>query len=745
MMGNFFRVTCPYLFELDTVAYFAILRNRHSYETIARIRETTQLLIDVYRSDSEMYVHPLKVWQRYSQTMFLPHKFDENNTCSIHNKLIPLTDGISASKFYSLMYHDGLEQNDQSLDNWDRFFIKAKQEQEAGLSEHTPTINKLCRMLIGREPQLTSLIQEYFTLPDFLEIKHRMIGSGSIGGKATGMLLARKILRISEPELYEGLEPHDSFYIGSDVFYTYLVQNGWWKLRIEQRTPDGYFSAAKELKDKLSHGTFPDSIKEQFRRILEYFGQCPIIIRSSSLLEDSFGNAFAGKYESVFCVNTGSPEERFEAFEEAVRKVYASSMDESALAYRKQRGLDKNDEQMAILVQRVSGSRFDNIFMPCAAGVGYSYNSYVWNKEIDPDAGLIRIVLGLGTRAVDRTDGDYPRVASLDKPEMVPIANRIDKSRFSQRYADALDLSDNSLKAISLEMLSPKLPAWYKLQMFEHDYDAENRLQERGINREVLFTSCEGVLKNKPLVYYLKSILKTIENHYHYPVDIEFTINFSEKGNFAVNLLQCRPLQTRGLGMKVKIPKGAFDKLILSMKGSTMGGSIYQPIDTIILVDPKAYYLCTMNGKYQVARTIGKINELLKKSNKAVLLIGPGRWGTSSPELGVPVRFAEISNIKAICEVSYEGAGYMPELSFGSHFFQDLVETGIFYAAIFENDEVIYRPQLLKMYPNIFRVMFPEESELSDIIRVYDAGSIPLLLLSDTVSQKTVCLIKDTI
>ena len=156
-----------------------------------------------------------------------------------------------------------------------------------------------------------------------------MIGTGSIGGKAVGMLLARKIVTNHLPEMQNRMEPHDSFYIGSDVFYTYLVENGWWKLRLAQRTEEGYFSAARELKQNMLEGSFLQSIREQFRRILEYYGQNPIILRSSSLLEDSFGNAFAGKYESMFCANTGNLEERLTAFEYAVKRVYASSMDES--------------------------------------------------------------------------------------------------------------------------------------------------------------------------------------------------------------------------------------------------------------------------------------------------------------------------------------------------------------------------------------------------------------------------------
>ncbi|MHB8061085.1 MAG: PEP/pyruvate-binding domain-containing protein [Ruminiclostridium sp.] len=738
MMGNFFTVTCPYLFELDTVAYFGILRNRHSFEAIARIRDTTQLLIDVYGSGDEMYVHPLKVWNRYSQSMFLAHKFNEENC----EELEPLTDGISASKFYSLIAGNGTVQTYQSLDNWDKFFIRAGMELESGLPQNSETIEKLCRMLIGREKHLTDLVKSQFQVKDFLQIKERMIGSGSIGGKAIGMILARKIISNNKKELFSFLEPHDSFYIGSDVFYTYLVQNGWWKLRLTQRSDEGYFSVGKELNQKLLGGTFQEGIKEQFIRMLEYFGQNPIIVRSSSLLEDSFGNAFAGKYESVFCVNTGSMEQRLKEFEKAVKLVYASSMDESALTYRTQRGLDKNDEQMAILVQRVSGSIYEDIFMPCAAGVGFSYNSYVWNKQIDPSEGLIRLVLGLGTRAVDRTDGDYPRLAALDKPSLSPVASRIEKAIFSQRNIDVLDLKNNSLSTININLLNEKVPSWFKEQMFENDREAENSLRNRGINKEVLFTTCEGVLKNDKLVNCLKEILNTIEKYYEYPVDIEFTINFSKSGAFVINLLQCRPLQVRGLGKMVEIPPINQEETLFSIgEGCSMGGSIFQPIDIVIIVDPKEYYHANISTKHNVARVIGKLNAENKVSKKTVMLLGPGRWGTSSPELGVPISFAEISGITALCEVSYEGAGYMPELSFGSHFFQDLVEEEIFYCAIFENSpEVLYSPEILSDCETIYNDIIETQPDTKAIITAYDTSKIKLTLLADAISQRTVCV-----
>ena len=162
----------------------------------------------------------------------------------------------------------------------------------------------------------------YRHLVSLFDLQSRLIGSGFIGGKAAGMLLAQKIL-FKEKSLDWGkyLEPHDSFYIGSDVFYSYIVENGWWNLLMKQKTKDGYFAVAPEMKENLLQGKFPEQIRERFQEIIEYFGQSPIIVRSSSLLEDSFGNAFAGKYESIFLVNQGDPERRYSELEEAVRRL----------------------------------------------------------------------------------------------------------------------------------------------------------------------------------------------------------------------------------------------------------------------------------------------------------------------------------------------------------------------------------------------------------------------------------------
>ena len=539
MMGNFFRVTCPFLFLLDTVAFFPIIRGRHSFNAITKIINTTQLFLDVY-SDSEggtMYIRPEKVWNRNSDTMFLPHLYRPES-----GEIQPIRDGVQTSRFYQVMdsYQRTLEE--QHVDSWDRFFNQAKVLHESGVSVEDQC-SRMCNIMMTRDERLRVLVKKHFRPEDYFRVRDHMVGSGMVGGKTCGMLLARTIIRNLAPEINCVLEPHDSFYVGSDVFYTYIVDNDFWDLRVRQRTEEGYFALANDLSERLKTGTFSRDIQEQFMHILEYYGQDPYIIRSSSILEDGFENAFAGKYDSIFCANRGTMEERLNEFENAVRIVYASSAGLSALDYRKRRGLDKRDEQMALLIMRVSGSTYGSYYMPCAAGVGYSFSPYKFLNDTDSSAGMLRLVMGLGTSAVDRTEGSYPRLVSLDKPEATNFTTIAEKHRFSQRRAEAIDLKAGKLSRVPLETLEPILPGYLKSQLLEHDPEAESALRESGIRRNVCFISCLGLVRNRGMMEHMQQMMHLIQQEYGEPVDIEFTINVSESGEYMINLLQCRPLQ----------------------------------------------------------------------------------------------------------------------------------------------------------------------------------------------------------
>jgi hypothetical protein len=742
MIGDFFSITCPYLYELNTIAYFAILRDRHSFKAVARIREITQVLIDVYNYKGRTCIHPLKVQHRYSPTMFFPHIRQKH-------RLDPVINSVEASELFSHLFRHKAGIAPRHLDYWDHLFIQAGalNASNAPDEEKQDMVEQLSRLLLTRNKELLSLVREYLTLNDLLEIKVRLIGTGFIGGKSVGMLLARKILVGDAMHNWDDvLEQHDSFYIGSDIFYSYIVQNGCWELFMAHKTREGYFERAAELRQRLLTGVFSDETTEQFQLMLEYFGQSPIIVRSSSLLEDAFGSAFAGKYESSFCVNQGPPEKRYEIFEKTVRQIFASIMSEDALVYRLQRGLDQLDEQMALLVQRVSGAYRQDYFFPELAGVGLSHNPFVWKKGMDPQAGMIRLVHGLGTRAVDRVENDYPRIIALDDPLVKPLSVLKDVRRFSQHYVDVLNLQENVIESVAFEtMLKESVPAYVDL-LTVRDTEAMQARRDMGLpEKDERILTLDPFLTTTSFIDMMRSLLDRLKQVYRHPVDVEFTVNFNQAGALQINLLQCRPFQTIGISAGSPLPDTIpTADIVVRLEGGFIGGNIIQPIALIIFIDPEQYIRLSLSEKYSVARLIGRLNRsIVDREKNPTLLLGPGRWGTQTPAMGVPVNFSEINHITAMAEISYRHGSLIPDLSFGTHFFHDLIETNIFYMAIYaEQPNVRFNLPWLLSLPNRLAAVSPADEYLASVVKVAEVPEARLMIHSDVESQQVLCYLQ---
>ena len=718
MMGNFFHLTCPFLFILDTVAFFPVLRGRHSFAAIEKIVQTTQLFLDVYLAGEEsggedMYIRPVKVWNRSSDSMFSPHVFHPED-----GSIRVLTEGVEHSRFYRRVNAAGSDSTNQNMDSWERFFQRTKLKYESGM-DVSGECGRICNIMLTRDGRMRELIKRHFSPRDYFEVHSRMVGTGLIGGKACGMLLSRKIVENASPELFERIEPHDSFYIGSDVFYSYIVDNGLWDLKLRQRTEDGYFTLAEEFAQSILDGRFSPEMEASFYQLIDYYGNDPVIVRSSSILEDGFGNAFAGKYESVFCSGRGTREERLAEFENAVRTVYASTAGLSALDYRKRRGLDQLDEQMALLVQRVSGSLYGGLFMPCAAGVGYSVSPYRVAKN-RPDLGMLRLVAGLGTAAVDRRTGSYPRIVSLEDPSRNLLTTSAERHQFSQRLVDVVDTREGRFESVASEKAEKVLPPYLVRLLYSHDRETEASFAERGIRENVLFVSCDGLVKNGELMKDMREILALLQKEYGNPVDIEYTVNVSEQGEYVIDMLQCRPLFHTESCQSIAFPtREEAGSVLLETKGVSMGFSRSYDVDVLVYVDAIAYYRMPYADKYKVRTALSRINWFYRGQNKRLVLITPGRIGTTSPELGVPTAFSDISEFNAVVEVSETAAGYVPELSYGSHFFQDLVETGILYSAVFKDESTLcFSPETIRWGDNALGQFEELSEDLSDIIHV---------------------------
>jgi hypothetical protein len=182
------------------------------------------------------------------------------------------------------------------------------------------------------------------------------------------------------------------------------------------------------------------------------------------------------------------------------------------------------------------------------------------------------------------------------------------------------------------------------------------------------------------------------------------------------------------------------------MEGNFMGGNVSQPISRIILIDPEPYAALSRSEKYSVARLVGKLNKIVVDREKSpTLLLGPGRWGTHTPEMGVPVNFSEINHIAAIAEISYQDGSLIPDLSFGTHFFHDLIETRIFYLAIYpENPNVIFNNEWLRSLPNQLDAISPGDGRFSHVVTVGDTSKFGLMLRSNASKQKVICYLAGT-
>ncbi len=742
MLGNFFMITCPFLFRLDTITYFALLTNHHSFHAIDSIHQTAQVVINVHRNRNRIFLHPLKVDKRTSPTLYMLHQWADGDS------FVPVSASTTISEIMARAPQPWLDFAATRPGVWLQTVQRARKSMDAvrdgagSLKDTQESFQRLLRGAITRDERFLPLVRKYFDLPDLLAVIQRMIGTGLIGGKALGMLLARAILRQRAPALHERLEPHDSFYIGSDVFYTYLVQNGCWELRRKASDLNFLIEQDAETQRKLLEGSFPEYIRRQFAEMLDYFGQAPIIVRSSSLLEDSYGNAFSGKYETVFCANQGDPAQRLESFMQAVRTVYASTLSREALSYRAQRGLLDRDEQMSLLVQRVSGDRHGVNFFPQTAGVGFSFNPFVWNEEIDPRAGMIRLVFGLGTRAVDRTGDDYTRLIALNAPEKRPESVSGDSLRYAQHDADVLDLSANRMAAKPIPDVMKDLPHGFPRDLF---FDRHETPIAPG--HEFWHVTFNRMIRETSFVEDMRTILATLQEAYDHPVDIEFTTNFNGgDDNGRINLVQCRPFQVRITAGAEHLRSPASIRrqdMLLESQGPIIGQSASMPVDRLILVVPSVYGRMTVSERYAVARAIGKLNRLTASGPRMTLmLVGPGRWATSTPALGVPVSFAEMNAASVVCEIAAMHEGLVPDVSLGTHFFNDLVEMNMLYLAVSPDRKGhTVNSSLITSLPNKLATLLPSSAGLEPVLWVVDSVDIAgarLQLHADSFKQRAV-------
>jgi len=587
--------------------------------------------------------------------------------------------------------------------------------------------------MISAQMALVRLAKEFLDAEDFEVIGKSRIGEGKIGGKAAGMMLAWKILQREDPadeiDLRGRVAIPDSYFIGADVFYDFHAINGLEEfINQKYKTQEEIEADYPHIQEACADGRFPEEVVRGLRELLTEVGDVPLIVRSSSLLEDNFGFSFAGKYDSFFCPNQGTLEENLAALTDAIAHVYASVLSPDALLYRQQVGLVDYDERMGILIQKVQGQRYRDFFFPTLAGVGFSHNPFRWNRKIRPQDGLLRLVWGLGTRAVERVAHDYPRMVPLSHPQLRPEAGADNIRKYSQRFVDLIDLRANAFRMLPIaDVLQPDYPGIALLASQDKGDYLQPIYAPGALDRSPLVLTFSELMKNQEFVVLMRSVLRKLERHYGRPVDIEFTVEITadRPPHFVLHLLQCRPLSSQEWGESLRIPDDVppEDMIFLARRMAPHGR--VKRIRYVVYVDPAQYARRVPDyaTRFELARVIGRLNKRLE--NECFILMGPGRWGTSNVELGLKVTYADIYNTRALIEIAQSRTDDTLEVSYGTHFFQDLVEAHIYPLPLYPDaPDTIFNRAFFDEAVNVLGKLLPADAQYAPFIKVIDIPSL---------------------
>ncbi len=613
----------------------------------------------------------------------------------------------------------------------------------------------LIRRFFTEQLEFINIAKKYLDLEDFFDLVGRIVfpsdSHGKLGGKTAGLFLSSRVLRQASRRVKAigTVKKPKTWYITSDTLLVFTQYNN-----LEEASEQKY-KDIEDVRQEYPHlvqvfknCTFPPEIVKGLSVALDDFGDVPLIVRSSSLLEDRLGTAFAGKYKSLFLANQGDKKERLEALLDAVAEVYASIFSPDPIQYRTERGLLDFHEEMGIMIQAVVGRKVGKYFFPAYAGVAFSRNEFRWSPRIRREDGLLRLVPGLGTRAVDRLSDDYPILVAPGKPNLRVNVSTDEVIRYSPTKIDVIDLERNCFTTLPIRDVLREVGADYPALNQALSIYRDGLLQRpmglaTDFRRDDVIVTFDGLISGTPFMRQLEAILKTLETALGVPVDIEFAHDGED-----FYLLQCRPQSQSLEESAMEIPTGVPDASVLFTADRYISNGRVSDITHVVYVDPDSYgEIAGLADLMAVGQAVGRLNKCLPR--RQFILMGPGRWGSRGDiKLGVRVTYSEINNAAMLIEVARKKGNYVPDVSFGTHFFQDLVESGIRYLPLYPDDAgVRFNEAFLLGSPNKLADLLPEYAGLAGTLRVIDVpaatGGKVLQVLMNSEREQAIALFSD--
>jgi pyruvate, water dikinase len=621
-------------------------------------------------------------------------------------------------------HHASVGEIAQALERYDG---SAAPDLELSTAVRTGVRVSLARRLLTDDVEFVNKAKQFIGVADYHDVLQRTIAPGAsqgkLGGKSSGLLLASAVIR-SAPEMAGAIGPiriPKTWYVTSDGVLRFIDHN-----QLEDVNNHKYLDIEQVRREYphivqvFRHSSFPPELERGFALALDSLRDVPLVVRSSSLLEDRIGAAFSGKYKSLFVANQGTWEERLRSLMDAVAEVYASVFGPDPIEYRANRGLLDFHEEMGVMIQEVVGSRVGPYYLPAFAGVGFSQNEFRWSPRIERNDGLLRLVPGLGTRAVDRVADDYPVLVAPGKPGLRINTTPEEIERYAPRRIDVINLDTHRFETISLAEL---------LREHGRDYPMARQVVsalDGELHRPVAFgwdpsdgngvVTFDGLLRTTPFLSRMRALLGLLRDRLEMPVDIEFACDGHD-----LYLVQCRAQSFVADAAPAVIPHDVpSDRLLFSTRRFVSNGRV-PDLTHIVYVDADGYQqLASHQDLLDVGRVVGRLNNILPP--RQFVLIGPGRWGSRGDiKLGVQVTYSDINNTSLLMEVAARRGAYVPELSFGTHFFQDLVEAGIRYLPLFPGErDVVFNERFLRETPNLLGELLPDDARLASAVRVID-------------------------
>lgn len=589
----------------------------------------------------------------------------------------------------------------------------------------------LIRRFLSTDLDYINVAKQFVRISEVHEESKRVIfpgrSQGKLGGKSAGLLLAKWILEKQgdEVQTFFPIKVPKTWFITTDGITEFLSYNN-----LEELNEFKYKGLAENrmsyphIVQRMKNSRFPVELVKSLAMALDDFGDKPLIVRSSSKLEDQVGASFSGKYKSLFLSNRGSKQKRLEELMDAIAEVYASLYNPDSIQYRAERGLLDFHEEMGIMIQELVGQQIGPYYLPLAAGVIFSNNELRWSPRVKRQDGLVRIVPGFGTRAVDRLSDDFPILVSPGQPALRVNHTPEEAKYYSPKKLDLINLEKETFETVDagdfLRSYGDEISHLHTLvSIYQEDHLVLPSRFEIDPTRDDLVITFEGLFSRTPFLKQVASILKTLGEKMGRPVDLEFAFDGE---NFY--LLQCRAQSSTQGNQASPIPKDIPAKDIIFTANRYVSNGIISSASYVVYVDPEEYgRLSELEDLIRVGHAIGKLNTILPK--RQFILMGPGRWGSRGDiKLGVQVSYGDLNNTSLLIEIARQKGKYLPELSFGTHFFQDLVEADIRYLPLYPDTHgIIFNEAFFRKNTNLLEKLLPEFADLGEVIRVIDVSA----------------------